>query len=235
MQRDIIMNNPLVLLVSRSASRTQAYREALECSGLSCMAITTLNNFTNLVSGIKFNGILLDMPVMNKASANDRIALEDVLKAMPSAYLNIAPASDVIKLTIATGTQGNARSFEEFSSLCTNFPARLICPKLRYPLYLQASLSNCPVSVFEEHTVTLNVSSKGCFIFSANAEFNIDQRIFVRFISLEDTAPMSAAVCWHRQWGSNGNLIPGIGIRFDNPSESQLNQIKSLLEPLKSC
>jgi hypothetical protein len=45
------MSNPLVLLVSRSASRTQLYREALEQEGLSCLAVLTLKEVPALAAG----------------------------------------------------------------------------------------------------------------------------------------------------------------------------------------
>lgn len=66
------MSSPLVLLVSRSASRTQVYREALDTLGVSCLAISELKEVAILAAGTPLSGILLDMPVLIKATPETR-------------------------------------------------------------------------------------------------------------------------------------------------------------------
>jgi hypothetical protein len=227
------MSSPLVLLVSRSASRTQVYREALDARGISCLAISELKEVAILASGTPLSGVLLDMPVLIKASPADKTALEDILKAVPSAYLNIAPATDSIKLLTADATQGIAKSIEEFADLCKGFSPRLVRPKDRYPLHLQALLETTPAQDSPERTVTLNVSSRGCFLFTTNLELQLEQQVSIQFIGLDDTTPVTAIICWLRRWGTGKHHIPGIGVNFTTLSESQQAQIIRLLEPLQ--
>ena len=226
------MSRPLVLLVSRSASRTQTYREALDLHDISCLAIAELKEIHLLTTGTPLNGILLDMPVLIKAASAEKQAIEDILKALPSAYLNIAPATDNIKLLTATGTQGVAKSLDEFAAICKGFEARLVRPKDRFPLNLQALLILDTDRTNTERTVTLNVSSKGCFLFTANPELELDQKLQIQFVGLQDTTPVSGSICWLRRWGSDLHHIPGIGVNFDSISEAQLAEITSLLEAL---
>ncbi|MCE1226813.1 MAG: PilZ domain-containing protein [Geobacteraceae bacterium] len=226
------MSSPLVLLVSRSASRTQLYREALDARGISCLAISELKEVALLASGTPLSGILLDMPVLIKASPGDKTATEDILKALPSAYLNIAPATDSIKLLTANDTQGIAKSVDEFAELCKGFTPRMVRPKDRYPLHLQALLMTTAQDS-PERTVTLNVSPKGCFLFSANPEWQLEQQVSIQFIDLADTAPVIATICWLRHWGTGKHHVPGIGVNFTTISESQQAQIIRLLEPLQ--
>jgi hypothetical protein len=228
------MSSPLVLLVSRSASRTQAYREALDLQGIACLAISELKEVPTLTAGTPFSGILLDMPVLIKTSASDKMALEDILKALPSAYLNIAPASDAIKLLVATGTQGAAKTIEEFAGLCKTFTPRQVRPKDRYPLHLNALLSTGENGDTNERTVTMDVSPRGCFLFSINPDIAFDQPARIVFVGLEDTTPIIATICWLHPWGASGeHHAPGIGVRFDTITAAQLTQISALLEPLK--
>jgi len=227
------MSSPLVLLVSRSASRTQVYREALDTLGVSCLAISELKEVAILAAGTPLSGILLDMPVLIKATPGDKAAAEDILKALPSAYLNIAPATDSIKLLTANDTQGSAKSIEEFAELCKGFTPRLVRPKDRYALYLQALLSTVPEQGSPERTVTLNVSPKGCFLFTSNTEFQLEQQVSIQFIGLDDTTPVTATICWLRRWGTELQHVPGIGVHFIALSESQHAQIVGLLEPLQ--
>ncbi|SJZ50496.1 PilZ domain-containing protein [Trichlorobacter thiogenes] len=227
------MSSPLVLLVSRSASRTQVYREALDARGISCLAIAELKEVAILASGTPLSGVLLDMPVLIKASPADKTATEDILKALPSAYLNIAPATDSIKLLTADATQGIAKSIDEFAELCKGFTPRLVRPKDRYPLHLQALLTTVPEQDSPERTVTLNISPKGCFLFTSNTELQLEQQVSIQFIGLNDTTPITATICWLRLWGTGRHHIPGIGVNFTTLSESQQAQIIRLLEPLQ--
>lgn len=227
------MSSPLVLLVSRSASRTQVYREALDVLGISCLAIAELKEVAVLASGTPLSGVLLDMPVLIKATPGDKTAAEDILKALPSAYLNIAPATDAIKLLTANDTQGIAKSIDEFAELCKGFTPRMVRPKDRYPLHLQALLSTTQAQDSPERTVTLNVSSRGCFLFTANPELQLEQQVSIQFIGLDDTTPVTATICWLRLWGTGKHHVPGIGVNFTTLSESQQAQIIRLLEPLQ--
>ncbi len=227
------MSSPLVLLVSRSASRTQVYREALDARGISCLAIAELKEVAILASGTPLSGILLDMPVLIKASPTDKIATEDILKALPSAYLNIAPATDSIKLLTANDSLGIAKSVDEFTELCKGFTPRMVRPKDRYLLHLQALLIKTSAQDSPERTVTLNISPKGCFLFTANPEWQLEQQASIQFIGLADTTPVIATICWLQHWGTKKHHIPGIGVAFTTMSDAQQTQLIRLLEPLQ--
>lgn len=227
------MSSALVLLVSRSASRTQVYREALDQQGVSCLAISAIKEVLTLTAGTQFNGILLDMPVLVKASPDDKAAIEDVLKALPSAYLNIAPATDSIKLMTVNGLQGMATSLEGFAALCKGFTARLVLPKNRFSLHLHALLRSADAVIPEERTVTLNVSYGGCFLFSATPDYEVNQQVTITFIGLNDDTPVSATICWLQRWGDEGHQAPGVGVRFDRITDGQLAKINSLLKTIK--
>lgn len=226
------MSTPLVLLVSRSASRSQSYREALDKQGLSCLVITEIKEVPTLTTGTPFSGILLDMPVLIKASAIDKAALEDILKALPSVYLNIAPASDAIRLLSADGTQGTAKTLEEFALICKDFTPRMVRPKDRYLLYLNTVLSENMAPCKQEQTVTLNASSRGCFLFTVNPDFQVNQTVTLQFVGLKDTTPVQASICWFRRWGDTGHHLPGIGVKFESITENQREQITTLIEAL---
>lgn len=228
------MNAPLVLLVSRSASRTQAYRVALDQLGISCLGISSMKEVPVLTAGTPFSGILVDMPVLIRTCTADKVAVEDTLKALPSAYLNIAPATDAIKLLIATGTRGDAKSLEEFALLCKQFPARMVRPNNRYPLYLHTLLTDPAHPELVEKSVTINLSTHGCFLFSCNPDLQTGRKILIECLGLTDRTPIGATICWQSPWGSNEPSAPGIGVRFDRISNEQLAQITSLLERCKA-
>jgi len=228
------MSAPLVLLVSRSASRTQTYRVALDRLGISCLGISDLKGVSVLTAGTPFSGILLDMPILIKSSVSDKAAIEDTLKALPSAYLNIAPATDAIKLLIATGTRGSAKNLEEFAHLCKAFTPRQVRPNNRYPLHLKALVSSTVSQDPPEKSVTLNVSPEGCFLFSSRGDLLAGHTVIIEFTGIDDHTTIKATVCWLSRWGAEGHVIPGIGVRFDSITDTQKAQIATLLEPFKA-
>lgn len=226
------MSAPTLILVARSESRIQTYRDALELRGFACRPTTDLKDVPSLTCRSLFNGILLDMPVITKASSAEKSQLEDILKALPSAYLNIAPATDSIKLLMADNHHGTARSLEEFLALCSAFSPRLVRPKDRVPLHLNALLTDWEHTREPEQTVTLNISSQGCFLFSSHPGHQPDQQVTVRFVGLSDPAPITCTIRWVRPWGEC-HQMPGIGVTFEQISEAQQSQLNELMAALK--
>ncbi len=227
------MSSPLILVISRSETRVQVYREALESIGASCLATSDLKNAPVLAASTPMNGIAIDMPVRIKASSNDKALVEDMLLALPSVYLNVSPATDTIKILTATGTKGTFRTFEQFVAACANFQARVVRPKNRVELNLNALLYHDAASgVAPEQTVTLNVSPEGCFLFSTHPDIEVNQQIVIDFVGLTDRTPIMASVRWLQTWGKD-NLIPGIGVMFVRLSKAQRIELQALLKALE--
>jgi len=227
------MSSPLILVISRSEIRIQVYREALESVGASCLATSDLKNAPVLAASTPLNGIAIDMPVRIKASPNDKALVEDMLLALPSVYLNVSPATDTIKILTATGTKGTFRTVEQFVAACANFQARVVRPKNRVELNLNALLYHDAASgAAPEQTVTLNVSPEGCFLFSTHPDIQVNQQIVVDFVGFTDRTPVMASVRWQQIWGKD-NLIPGIGVMFERLSKAQRIELQALLKALE--
>lgn len=222
------MNAPTLILVARSESRTQTYREALELRGFACQPASELKDLPALTCRTLFNGVLLDMPIITKASTAEKNQLEDILRALPSAYLNIAPATDSIKLLMADNHHGMARSLDEFLTICNGFTPRLVRPNDRVSLHLNALLFDGQHLDQPEQTVTLNVSSQGCFLFSTHPSHQPGQQVKVRFVGLSDSTLISCTIRWVRPWGTC-HQMPGIGVTFELISESQRTQLSELM------
>lgn len=227
------MKAPSLILVARTESRIATYREALELRGFACHPLTELKEVPAVTCRTPFSGILLDMPIITKASTSDKHLLEDILKAMPSAYLNIAPATDSIKLLIADNHHGTARSLDEFLTICGNFTPRLVRPNDRVPLFLNALVTHLGHPQEPEQTVTLNVSALGCFLFSTNPGNLVGEQVSIRFVGLDDQTPILATIRWVRPWGKY-HQMPGIGVTFEQISRDQNRQLGDLMAPFKA-
>ena len=221
-----------IILVARNETRIMAYGEVLAKLGYNCHPLLDIREVPPVAASSAFSGILLDMPVMAKASLYEKSMIDNVIQTLPSAYINIAPATDIIKLLIATGNHGTATSLEDFLNICNSFTPRMVRPNDRIPLNLNALLLNHDLPDLPEKTVTLNVSRQGCFLFSASQESKPGQTITAEFIGLEDTSEITATIKWVRHWGEVHQL-PGIGVNFDRISDSQIQQLSVLMAPLK--
>lgn len=227
------MKRPVILVISRSETRMQTYRDALERIGASCMGLADLKGAPVLAASTPMNGIAIDMPVQIKASSGDKALVEDMLLALPSVYLNIAPATDAIRILTASGTQGTFLTFEQFVAACANFPSRVVRPKNRTELNLNALLyHDDSADTLPERTVTINVSPGGCFLFSTYPDYCIEQQVRIVFIGIDDPTPVVASVRWLQSWGVS-HLIPGIGVRFEQITEAQQAELNGLIKALE--
>lgn len=221
---------PLVLLVCRSASRSQLYRAVLDRKGVACLMVTSLKEVPALAAGTALSGLLLDMPVMVKATPQERLTLEDMQRALPCAYLNIAPATDSIKLMMVNNLQGTATTIEEFAELSARFSPRCVVPKDRTTLHLHTLLQYDCETAPSVKTVTLDLSSGGCFLFSVDPQLQTGISLSLQFIGLDDPAPIIVRVCWRNPFGTPGKPGPGVGAKFVQISPVQHEQLLELLQ-----
>ena len=139
----------------------------------------------------------------------------------------------MIKLLVASGNHGTASNLQGFVDICRSFPARYVRPNDRVSLHLNALILNHDLPDLPEKSVTLNVSPKGCFLFSSNINNKRGQTITAEFIGLEDTSEILAIVRWVRCWGEV-HQMPGIGVSFERISESQTQQLAEFMAKIKS-
>ena len=223
------MSAPILILVARSQSRIQTYREALELRGFACQPVTEPKDIPALTCRSLFNGILLDMPIVTKASSSEKALLEELFKVLPCAYLNIAPATDSIKLLTANNHHGTARSLDEFLNICSDFTPRVVRPHDRVSLHLNALVTHHERADETEQTVTLNVSAQGCFLFSTHENNQTGQQVSIQLLGLDDPAPIIAIIRWVRPWGTC-HRMPGIGVTFETINAQQSLQLAELMK-----
>lgn len=227
------MNSPTILVVSRSEARIHAYREVLEQMGVRFIGLADLKAVPVLVSATPVSGIAIDMPVQIKASSRAKMMVEDILSALPSVYINIMPTSQKIKVLTATGTQGIFHNLEQFVAVCAGFRGRVVRPKNRIELNLNAIITHPTDEYLDmERSVTINASTGGCFLFTTRSLYKTGQLININFINIKDNSPIIASVRWLQPWGV-ANLIPGIGVRFEQITTAQLEELAHLVKSLE--
>lgn len=220
---------PRIILVVKDEKRREAYLTTLEPFS-ECTVAAALKDIPDLLRQGACQGILIDIQVNIRAKHMEKVKISDSLEAMPSAVLNLICRSGAIRLLMNSSTHGSARTVEEFVALCADFQPKIIYPHDMGALHLNAILSSSPdFDEALEHTFTMSITGGGCFLFTANGKmYHPEDMVWIDFVGLEDRNSIRGRVCWKCDWGVS-NAVPGIYVAFESISETQFEEIKSLL------
>ncbi|MDA8428711.1 MAG: PilZ domain-containing protein [Geobacteraceae bacterium] len=218
---------PQILLAVADDERRRRYEAFLKKERVICQAVSSLRDVATQTARQPYNAIFLDMPLIVRASQYEKSLVEDALRALPHARLNITPATREISILISGESPESSQTPEEYLRYCCEQPVRIVLPRNRIPIHLNAVLTHAPDTAAGERTVCIDISPGGCFLFCVNDEISLQSTVWIRLVILNDPAPIQSTVCWKREWGMT-NEIPGVGIRFDRMSEQQQTEILSL-------
>ena len=219
---------PEILLVVIAEERQRMYQELLDFADVSGRIVTTLREMVTQAAQQPYCGILIDMPVIVRASNYDKKLAEDALRALPSARINISRSTgSILILPIGPGS-GTPQSALEFIRNCCILPPKIVYVRNRISLHLNALLATTPEMTDAAQTVCIDFSEGGCFLFTPDATLPVQSTVWIRLIGLEDQSPILATICWKQEWGT-ADKVPGIGIRFDVLSNRQKLEILSII------
>jgi hypothetical protein len=147
-------------------------------------------------------GILLEVITSIKASPQAKKAIQELAEFYPFGKFKLA-GNEVLIL--------GKESLQSFVHDCQQFNPRTLRKDTRHSAYLAVHL--CADAKFEdaEKVVTVNVSDRGCFVYSIR-EWSTGNRVWLRFLG--DDEDICGTVCAWQPWGNN-KTMPGIGIKLD--------------------
>jgi hypothetical protein len=209
-----------IVLVAQEGNAKRAYLAELESIGVQVDEISSFSEIHKLMSENSYNGVIVDFKTKMKATANEKKLAPDILEQFPFAQLNFEEKAGV---NILCYDQMNNNTLKEFINIkCRSFNARKIRLFARKENHFNIKLSK--ISDFTEkeidQTVSINVSQGGCFIYSID-NWEISTNVFIVIKELYDKRPIPCEVRRHIAWGETMQ-IPGIGIKFLDISENQL-------------
>ncbi len=211
-----------VLLIAQEDTARNKYFEAISRCGVRVYAAISCLDFSREICDQTFHGIFLDFPTKVKALKNNKNLVYGLLEHFPVCLLKIHEKTEEIVCFHSTlklgGTLGDFIDHE-----CRNFVPRMIRSDFRKAIHLNVILYKRPDRNFPERSVTMNISKGGCFVFSVQ-EWEIDDDIWIEFFELSDTPPFPGKIRNVVKWGAS-RRIPGIGIEFQNNSESQISRL----------
>jgi hypothetical protein len=186
-------------------AKNQAIRDSvsllLKLSGLDCLPLASLEELPDALAVHPISGILLELATGIRGSAQQKKAVQEVFGFYPSAKFRFADNQALIV----------GQTFDEFVQCCLQFAPRIKRSQERADSCLAVYLSADPSFSQAEKSVTINVSTGGCFVYSVR-EWRVGDPIWLRFYGETTTSHGAVRLC--RPWGNN-KVFPGIGVRLD--------------------
>jgi len=217
---------PQILLAVADEERRRSYETFLKKERVICQAVSSLRDVAIHTARQPYNAIFLDMPLIAQASPYEKSLVEDALRALPHARLDWTHGGE-ISILVSGEDHESSSTPEEYLRYCCEQPVKIVQPRSRIPLNLNAALSHRDDLSAAERTVCIDISPGGCFLFSVNDEISLQSTVWIRLLILNDPSPILSTVCWKREWGMT-NDIPGVGLRFDDMTPQQQAQILAL-------
>ena len=218
---------PQILLAVADDERRAIYDSFLKRQRIICQYVTSLRDVAAQTSRQPYNAIFLDLPLIAAASLYEKSIVDDALRALPHAWLDITPASEEVTMLLTGKHHDYQVTPEEYVAYCCEQPVKRVLPRLRIPLHINALLSWPDSMETVERTACIDFSPGGCFLFTVNDDVQVESKVWVRLLALQDTTPILCTVCWKRGWGITSEM-PGIGVRFDSMTDEQNRQILTL-------
>jgi hypothetical protein len=212
-----------LLLLIRDRKTEDLCLDDLTARGVVCSRAEDLQGLIALMEGrTAYQGIIADVRFSMKADGELKQQLRRLENIYP--FLRVKSAADGTLHGISS--LSGSVSLAEFLGQCRTFPARPLREEERREEYISAWLAATFDFAEAEASVSLNLSCRGAFFFSARI-WAVGAPVWVRFPGHDQD--FSARVCWCRPWGGKSDGLPGIGVEFQEISESQCALLKAFL------
>lgn len=178
---------------------------SLKSLGSEVVLLNSLGELSATLQQTPTSGILVELATAIRATPQEKASTKDLIELYP--YDKFKVTGNVVQML-------GRISVGKFVDECLHFTPRRIRKEPRQVKYLAVQISADGTFQDAEKAVTANVSTSGCFVYSAR-EWNIGDRVWLRF--LDNEADFQGTVRSWLPWGNN-KYIPGIGIELD-PNE----------------
>ncbi len=222
--------NVKVLLICRQGEVLRKYSEILSDFGIQFDIASTYENLYQNLTQKRYNGVMIDIKTKIRDLKPHKESVNSILKKYP--FLHLRYDGQARKMfTFFYGQTKGKGSIEDFLEIhcATNQPRKLRTFNIRRDIHFNVYLSKFKdIDVnYCERTVTMNVSTNGCFIFS-NGIWKLNENAWFIFKELSGTEPICGLVRWRTAWGTPMR-IPGIGLEFTSITKHQTDEILSIL------
>lgn len=217
-----------ILVIAMENEERNIYCEAIRGLGVKVSAVPSLKGLDVDVTDLYFHGVVIDMPTKICALKNDKEFIYSTLRKFPAAHVSLEKDSRQIRV-FYPGQEPGATLLDFINGKCRPFTPRRLGYHIRKEVHFNVILSkerDLEISTSEQ-TVTVDVSEKGCFLFSIQ-DWASGDTAWLIIMELSDRTPISAEVCRCVKWGT-AMQVPGIGVKFKAIRELQTKEISEKL------
>jgi Tfp pilus assembly protein PilZ len=207
------------------------YLDAVRSEADAVTVVATVDELFPLMAREAFNGILLDVPTLVRATSAEKASLYDLLQVFPTLRVKWDPRSETVRALFYDRVPGPEAGLGSFvRQVCAHFSARIIRLRDRISVHLNVMVSEIPSFSHEGvmRTVSLNLSHGGCFLITSDP-WPQGTRLWLRMLELADQAPIAVEVRWRKPWGVSPG-IAGAGVRFLELTDGQRDEVVELCE-----
>lgn len=193
--------------------------------------VSSIEELFILMAREAFNGILLDVPTLVRATGTEKASLYDLIQVFPTLRVKWDSRSATVRALFYDRVPGPDAGLGSFvRQVCAHFTPRIIRLRDRVAVHLNVMVSETPSFSPEEvvRTVSLNLSLDGCFLIAVDP-WPLGARLWLRMLEFGDQTPIAAEVRWRKPWGVSPG-IAGAGVRFLALTDEQKNCIVDLCE-----
>ena len=215
-----------VLLFVQEGSAKQKYLDALAGCGVNVFVTSSFSDLSDEICNQTYHGLLLDLPTKLKAIKDNKAYVYHLVEKFPVSHLQIDTSAGKIRCFYFNKTSESSL-LDFINTQCKYFSPQRIREDVRKEIHLNLTVYKHNNDKRPERSVTKNISSKGCFIFSTHRWKEGDD-IWIRFKEIKDSSLIHAQIRTVVKWGGD-RQIPGIGVEFKNLSQFHTEALAGVL------
>jgi hypothetical protein len=224
-----------ILVVVAPGKSREAYLRRLSHLPAVWDVVDSIDSLETTLQDTPYNGLLLDVPTMIRASTSQKAKVLALLEYYPVLRLSYRAPVDEIHGLADGQTAPRTRTLEDFvGGDCSRLPARAVRAFKRCHLVFNVLLLDSPERPLAEgeKAFTIDVSESGCFVATARPP-ECGRPVSVVLCDLEDQTPIPLEVRWRILWGETMRT-PGFGARFLSLTEAQKTELVAKLASARS-
>ncbi len=214
-----------VILVCKEGASRQTYLNETKKNEVEVDAVSTFGELFQAMIINPYQGVMIDLVTSMKASREEKGVAQEILDVFPVIQLKLENETGTIR-TISLGSSSGSGSLVDFiNNECRIFAPRAVRLSARKSINFNVLLSKEEHinEKLSEHTVTINASLSGCFLYSSQ-DWSAITNVWFMINELQDKSPIKGDIRWAVPWGKN-MVIPGIGISFKKIKPEQLEEL----------
>ncbi len=221
--------SPHLLLISQEGPALEAYRQLLREADVQPHVATSLEKAHAALLDEPYHALLVDMVTLVRAPQEQKAELHDALSLMPVVRLQFLHEEGRVQAVYLGRAGGEHVDLGAFvRDQCPGFEPRRFRRFERVDYYLNAVLAGDALFTPDkaQHTSVLNISENGCFVYSV-WDWPDGASIWLQITDLADDSAVMGTIVRRVHWGTPG-VLPGVGIRFESITPSQVAEIRLL-------